>query len=201
MEGAGVAQSVYCLTAHWTTWVQCPAEANYFSCRLCVQTSSEDHPASCTMGIGDPFPSFKGWPGRDADHLLPCSAEYGNNKQLYLLSPQASAWRVVRQLQLLALCPEQLWVPLSLLANGYLVSIRWSKTRAGRESDHPVEAIRLSLCAFSMSPSWESNISQLIKKLSAFYGTWRLGAYFFLIYLINYALPVTQTILRWVQGW
>jgi hypothetical protein len=45
-----------------------------------------------------------------------------------------------------------------------------------------------------MSPSLESNISQLVKKLSVFYGTWRLSAYFFLIYLINCALPVTQTI-------
>jgi hypothetical protein len=63
IEAAGVAQSVQCLTADWTNGFRCPPEAMYFSCRLCVQTSSEAHPASCAMGIGDPVPRFKGWPG------------------------------------------------------------------------------------------------------------------------------------------
>jgi hypothetical protein len=34
----------------------------------CVQTGSEAHPASCTMGTGGPFPGDKARPGRDADH-------------------------------------------------------------------------------------------------------------------------------------
>jgi hypothetical protein len=35
--------------------VRSPAEAEDFSCSLCVQTGSGAHPASCTMGTGGPF--------------------------------------------------------------------------------------------------------------------------------------------------
>jgi hypothetical protein len=48
--------------------VRSPAEAKDFSSSLCVQTGSEAHPASCTMGTGGPFPGAKARPGRDADH-------------------------------------------------------------------------------------------------------------------------------------
>jgi hypothetical protein len=34
--------------------VRSSAEAKDFSCNLCVQTGSEAHPASCTMGTGGP---------------------------------------------------------------------------------------------------------------------------------------------------
>jgi hypothetical protein len=50
----------------------------YFSSGLCVQISSEAHPASCTMGIGGLFPGVKAQPGRDADHSPPSSAEVVN---------------------------------------------------------------------------------------------------------------------------
>jgi hypothetical protein len=36
--------------------VRSPAEAKEFFCRLCVQTVSGAHPASCTMGTGGSFP-------------------------------------------------------------------------------------------------------------------------------------------------
>jgi hypothetical protein len=36
--------------------VRSPAGEKDFSCDLCVQTGSEAHPASCTMGTGGPFP-------------------------------------------------------------------------------------------------------------------------------------------------
>jgi hypothetical protein len=55
--------------------VQSPAGAKDFSSSLCVQTGSEAHPASCTMGTGSPFPGGKARPGRDADHSPPPSAE------------------------------------------------------------------------------------------------------------------------------
>jgi hypothetical protein len=51
------------------------AGAEDFSSSLCVHTSSEAHPASCTMGTGDPFPEGKARPRRAADHSLPSSAE------------------------------------------------------------------------------------------------------------------------------
>jgi hypothetical protein len=35
------------------------AGAKEFSSNLCVQTGSEVHPASCTMGTGGPFPGAK----------------------------------------------------------------------------------------------------------------------------------------------
>jgi hypothetical protein len=49
-----------------------------FSSSLCVQTGSETHPASYTMGTGGPFPGGKARPGRDADHSPPSSAEVEN---------------------------------------------------------------------------------------------------------------------------
>jgi hypothetical protein len=58
--------------------VRSPAEAKDFSSTLCVQTGSGAHPASCTMGTGDPFPWTKARPGRDADHSPPSSAEVEN---------------------------------------------------------------------------------------------------------------------------
>jgi hypothetical protein len=54
--------------------VRFPAEAT----SLCVQTGSEAHPASCTMGTGGSFPGCKARPGRDADHSPPSSAEVEN---------------------------------------------------------------------------------------------------------------------------
>jgi hypothetical protein len=36
--------------------IRSPAGAKDFSSNLCVQTGSEAHPASCTMGTGSPFP-------------------------------------------------------------------------------------------------------------------------------------------------
>jgi hypothetical protein len=45
-----------------------PTEAEDFSSSLCVQTGSGAHPASCTMGTGDPSPGGKARPGRDSDH-------------------------------------------------------------------------------------------------------------------------------------
>jgi hypothetical protein len=45
-----------------TTRVRFPAEAKDFSCSLCVQTGSDAHPASCTMGTGGPSPGvYHGW--------------------------------------------------------------------------------------------------------------------------------------------
>jgi hypothetical protein len=68
------------------TVVRSPAEAKDFSSRLCVQTGSEAHPVSCTMGTGDLFPVVK----RDWG---PFSAEVKNEYELYFLSPLAPAWR------------------------------------------------------------------------------------------------------------
>jgi hypothetical protein len=55
-----------------------PAGAKDFSSRLCVQTGSGAHPASCTMGTGGPLPGGKARPVRDADHSPPSSAEVVN---------------------------------------------------------------------------------------------------------------------------
>jgi hypothetical protein len=76
--GAGVAQSVQCPTTDWTTGVRFLTEAKDFSSSLCVQTSSEAHPACCTMGTGGPFRRGKARPGHDADHAPPSSAEVKN---------------------------------------------------------------------------------------------------------------------------
>jgi single-stranded DNA-binding protein len=70
-----VAQSVQCLTTDWTTGVRSPTEAEDFSSKLGVHTSSGAHPASYTMGTGGSFPGGEARPGRDADHSPPSSAE------------------------------------------------------------------------------------------------------------------------------
>jgi hypothetical protein len=84
----------------WTIGFRSPTEAEDFSSRLCVQTGSGVHPASCPMGTRGPFPGSKARPERDADHSPPSSAEVKNEKELYLLSPQAPLWRVVGSLYL-----------------------------------------------------------------------------------------------------
>jgi hypothetical protein len=76
--GAGVAQSVQCLTTDWTTGVRSPTEVEDFSSSLCVQTGSGDHQTSCKMGTGGSFRGGKGRPGRDTDHLPSSSAEVEN---------------------------------------------------------------------------------------------------------------------------
>jgi hypothetical protein len=58
--------------------VQSPAGAEDFSSNLCVQTGSEAHPASSTMGTGGPLPGGKAWSRRNADHSPQSSAEVVN---------------------------------------------------------------------------------------------------------------------------
>jgi hypothetical protein len=45
-----------------------PAEAKDFSSSLCVQTGSEAHPASYTVGTRGPFSGGKAWPRHDTEH-------------------------------------------------------------------------------------------------------------------------------------
>jgi hypothetical protein len=58
--------------------VRSPTGAEDFFSSPYVQTSSGAHPASCTMGTRGPFPGGKAWPGCDADHSPPSSAEVKN---------------------------------------------------------------------------------------------------------------------------
>jgi hypothetical protein len=76
--GAGVAQSVLCLTTDWTTGVRSLTEAEDFSSIQCIQTGSGAHPASYPMGTGGPFTGSKARPGRDDDHSPPFIAEVNN---------------------------------------------------------------------------------------------------------------------------
>jgi hypothetical protein len=57
--------------------VRSPAEAKDFSSSPCVQTGSEAHPASCTMGTGVPFPGAKRYRGVTLT-TPPSSAEVTN---------------------------------------------------------------------------------------------------------------------------
>jgi hypothetical protein len=76
--GAGtsrVAQSVQCLTTHWTAGVPSRTKAEDFFSNLCVQTGSGANIASYAVDTGGSFPGGKERPGRDADHSPPSSAE------------------------------------------------------------------------------------------------------------------------------
>jgi len=55
-----------------------------------VQTGSEAHPASYTMGTGS-FPGVK-WPGCGIDHPPPSSAEVKETVELY---PSGPSWPVL----------------------------------------------------------------------------------------------------------
>jgi hypothetical protein len=60
----------------------------------CVQTGSEAHSASCTMGTGGPFPGGKAQPVRDADHsllLVPGSKRVGAILPLTLMASMVSS--------------------------------------------------------------------------------------------------------------
>jgi hypothetical protein len=63
---------------NWVIGGRSPAEAKNFFSSLCVQTGSEAHPASYSMGTGGSFPEGEVQPGCDADHSLPSSAEVKN---------------------------------------------------------------------------------------------------------------------------
>jgi hypothetical protein len=70
--------------------VRSPTRAKDFSSSLCVQTSSEVHPASCPMGTGGPFPGgvarrdltltihphlvSRSWMSRSSTSSRPCSS-------------------------------------------------------------------------------------------------------------------------------
>jgi hypothetical protein len=58
META-VAQILQCLSTNWKTGVRSPAEAKDYSSSLCVQNSSEAHPASYPMGTRGRSPKGK----------------------------------------------------------------------------------------------------------------------------------------------
>jgi hypothetical protein len=51
---------------------------------VCVQTSSEAHPASCPVGNGVVYRGLKNRHGRDADHSPPSSAGVKNELDLHL---------------------------------------------------------------------------------------------------------------------
>jgi hypothetical protein len=53
--------------------VRSPTGAEDFSSSPCVQTGSDAHPSSYSMGTGGPFPGGKARPGRDADNSPPSS--------------------------------------------------------------------------------------------------------------------------------
>jgi hypothetical protein len=77
-NGAGVAQSVQCLTTDWTTGVRSPAETEDSSSCLCVQTSSEAHRASYPMGIIGPLQEVKRGQGVTPNNSVPSNAEAKN---------------------------------------------------------------------------------------------------------------------------
>jgi hypothetical protein len=96
VTGAGVAQSVQCLTTGWTTgWSGFDPRRGQ---RIFPLTSVTRPALGSTQppvqwGTGGSFAGVKARPGRDADHSPPSSVEV-ENEELYLLSPQAPPWRV-----------------------------------------------------------------------------------------------------------
>jgi hypothetical protein len=84
------------LATGWTTRVELPAGAEKFSLRHHVKIGSGAHPGSYPLGTGDSFPGVK-WPGREAHHSPPSSAEV-KNVWSYTFTPQYVfiAWCLVK---------------------------------------------------------------------------------------------------------
>jgi hypothetical protein len=64
-----------------------PGRGERIFLQACVQTGSGDHPASCTMGAGGPFPGAKAWLGRDADHSALDGGEWSGSRLARALFP------------------------------------------------------------------------------------------------------------------
>jgi hypothetical protein len=80
------------LATGWMIGVGFPAGAGNFPLHHRVQTGSGAHPASYPMCTGGSFPGVK-WPGREADHSPPSSADVKDCVELYLHSSNTSSWR------------------------------------------------------------------------------------------------------------
>jgi hypothetical protein len=74
--------------------VRSPAEARGFSSILLCPDRLWGPPSLLYSGYRGPFSGDTARPGRDADHSAPSIAEV-DELELYLLSSQAPAWRVV----------------------------------------------------------------------------------------------------------
>jgi hypothetical protein len=89
--------SQWCLNTDWMTGVRSSAKATDFSSSFCVQTGSEAHPASCTMGTGGPFDGVKRGRGvklTTHPHLVPKS----RNSRSYISFPLGVCMAVAGQL-------------------------------------------------------------------------------------------------------
>jgi hypothetical protein len=75
--GAGVAQSVYCLSTDWVTDVPSPLRQKILPLTSVSRPvlRPTQHPVQLIQGV---VSRGKAWPGRDADHLVPSSAEVKN---------------------------------------------------------------------------------------------------------------------------
>jgi hypothetical protein len=69
-----------------------PAEVKDFSSSLCVQTTSEAHPASYTIETVGPVPEGKARSGRDANHS-PHLVSKSRKSRIYFPLLLAPAWR------------------------------------------------------------------------------------------------------------
>jgi hypothetical protein len=68
-----------------------PAGAGNFSLHHRVQNCAGAHPASYPMSTGALFLGVK-WPGREADHSPPSSAEVKEWVEVYFHSPNTPSW-------------------------------------------------------------------------------------------------------------
>jgi hypothetical protein len=97
--------------------VRSPAGAKDFSSNLCVQTGSEAHPSSCTMGTEGPFPGAKRGRGVTlTTHLVPRS----RMSRSYTSSPPSATMACSGSVLLLVLLNMYMeaYRQLSLFSNG-----------------------------------------------------------------------------------
>jgi hypothetical protein len=69
-------------------WIRFPAEAWNFSLHYHVQNGSEAQQGALSLGVK--------WPGREANHSPPSSAEVKECVELYVHSPNTPSWRGIQ---------------------------------------------------------------------------------------------------------
>jgi hypothetical protein len=141
--------------------VRSPVGAKDFSSNLCVQTSSEAHPASCAMGTGGPFPGAKS--GRGVTLTThPLLMARPRMSRSYASSPQAPPWSIAALLyvfrQIILWCSE---LSSGIYCRVKLLSTDVSEVRTASIIRDKSVYPRRQLWT-SYSPPWELEISQII---------------------------------------
>jgi hypothetical protein len=105
------------------------------------------------MGTWGPFPGGEAQPGHDADHSPPSSAEAKNERELYLLFPQAPPWHVARSLYF------------------FFTSFKYEFSSIYKQHSMDINTKQKSACLCIEEPVWANTLvsSEILSEVNAFH--------------------------------